>query len=232
MMEFRGLRWTVVLIGLATFSFAAGVRAQMGMGMRAPDIQGIFHPVVGAGASYDMTDGKQKKHSLEITVVGKEAVNGKDAYWLETGVQDERGGMMYMKMLASVDQNNLVTERFIMQPPGQAQPMEMTVNISMMGGKKQQSTDFRDKAEQMGTESITVPGGTFECTHYRMKDGSGDAWVSPKVAPWGLVKFSGKDSSMVLTKQISDAKDQITGKPIKFDPMQMMQQMGQKPPKP
>ena len=29
---------------------------------------------------------------------------------------------------------------------------------------------------------------------------------------------------MVLTKQISDAKDHITGTPIKFDPMQMMRQ--------
>lgn len=121
-----------------------------------------------------MTDSKQKKRTLEITIVGKEAVNGRDAYWLEMGAEAERGGMMYMKMLASVDRNNLVTERFIMQPPGQAQPMEMTMNMNMTGGNKQQSTDFRDKAEQVGTESITVPAGTFECAHYRIKDGSGD----------------------------------------------------------
>jgi hypothetical protein len=151
-------------------------------------------------------------------------VNGKDAYWLEMGMPDQRGGMMYMKMLMSVDQNNVVTERFIMQPPGQPQPMEMNMNMAMMGGNQPHPADFRDKAEQVGTESITVPAGTFECTHYRMKDGSGDVWVSTKVSPWGMVKFTGKDSSMVLTKQITDAKDHITGTPIKFDPAQMMRQ--------
>jgi hypothetical protein len=55
-----------------------------------------------------------------------------------------------------------------------------------------------------------------------MKDGSADSWISDKVAPWGLVKSQGKDSSMVLTKVITDAKDHITGTPKKFDPMQMM----------
>ena len=60
-----------------------------------------------------------------------------------------------------------------------------------------------------------------------MKDGTGDAWVSDKVGPWGLVKSQDKDSTMVLAKVITDAKDHITGTPKKFDPMQMMRGMGQ-----
>jgi hypothetical protein len=94
-----------------------------------------------------------------------------------------------------------------------------------MGGRKMPQSapsDIRSKAEHVGTETITVPAGTFSCEHYRMKDGSSDAWISEKVAPWGLVKSQGKDSSMVLTKSITDAKDHITGTPKKFDPMQMM----------
>jgi hypothetical protein len=108
--------------------------------------------------------------------------------------------------------------------------MEMDMNMNMGGHRMPQSTpsDIRDKAERVGTESITVPAGTFSCEHYRMKDGSSEAWVSDKVAPWGLVKTQGKDSSMVLTKVITDAKDHITGTPKKFDPMQMMRdRMGQ-----
>ena len=79
-----------------------------------------------------------------------------------------------------------------------------------------------DKAEIVGTESVTVPAGTFSCTHYRMKDGTGEAWVSDKVSPWVLVKSQDKDTSMVLAKVITDAKDHITGTPQKFDPAQMM----------
>ena len=55
-----------------------------------------------------------------------------------------------------------------------------------------------------------------------MKDSSSDAWISDKVAPWGFVKTQGKDSSILLAKVITDAKDHITGTPKKFDPMQIM----------
>ena len=58
-----------------------------------------------------------------------------------------------------------------------------------------------------------------------MKDRSSELWVSDKVAPWGLVKTQGKESSMLLTKVITDAKDHITGTPKKFNPMHMMHEM-------
>jgi hypothetical protein len=104
--------------------------------------------------------------------------------------------------------------------------MEMDMSMVPQNRRMQQQTaaaDIAEKAEAVGTESITVPAGTFTCQHYRMKDGSGDAWISDKVGPWGLVKSVDKDgSSLVLTKAITDAKDHITGTPKKFDPTQMM----------
>jgi hypothetical protein len=95
----------------------------------------------------------------------------------------------------------------------------------MNGPNQAQSpaTDIRNSAEDVGSESITVPAGTFSCEHYRAKDGSGDTWVSPKVSPLGVVKHQGKDSTMVLTKVIADAKDKIVGTPQPFNPMMMMQ---------
>ena len=91
------------------------------------------------------------------------------------------------------------------------------------------SIDMNDKAEVVGTESVTVPAGTFTCQHYRMKDGSGDVWISEKVGPWGLVKAVDKGQTIVLNKAITDGKDHITGTPKKFDPMEMMRnrQQGQ-----
>jgi hypothetical protein len=128
---------------------------------------------------------------------------------------------MWIKMLVAKDQNNVVTERMITRIPGQPQPVEMSMSMATgMGGQsKSQPSDFRDKAEAVGTESVTVPAGRFTCEHFRMKDGSGDAWVSSKVAPWGLVKFTGKDTSMVLLKQITDATSHITGTPVKLEDM-------------
>ena len=51
------------------------------MGMeffKKPAIADIFKPVVGSGAVYE-TERDQKKSTMEMTVVGQEAVDGKDA---------------------------------------------------------------------------------------------------------------------------------------------------------
>jgi len=215
---------------LAVLVVASPLGAQMGMGPRTPDLSGIWRPVVGSGAAYELTDREGKKTQMEITIVGKEDVNGKAGYWMEMAMSNPRmGGDVYVKYLYALGDNGLATTRMIMQPPGQ-DPMEMELNMNMKMGERraQQPTpaDVRDKAEHVGTETITVPAGTFSCEHYRMKDGSSDVWVSDKVAPWGLVKTQGKESSMLLTKVITDAKDHITGTPRKFNPADMMRGMG------
>jgi hypothetical protein len=203
---------------------ALPLAAQM-FGPKAPTLSGIWHPVVGAGAAYEMTkDGKTNQ--MEITVVGKEDVDGKTAFWMEMVMADPRSASpIYVKTLMSVNDSGVTSTRMVMQMPGQ-DPMEMDSTMNPAGRRMQQTipANIADKAEIVGTETVTVPAGTFSCTHFRMKDGSGDAWVSDKVGPWGLVKSQNKDSSMVLAKVITDAKDHITGTPKKFDPMQMMRQ--------
>ena len=199
--------------------------AQMGMGPRMPDMSGIWHPVAGAGGAYEMTDQGGKRTQLEMTIVGKEDVSGKPGYWMEMAMANPRsGGDMFMKYLIAPVESGMTATRMIIQMPGQ-DPMEMDMSMMNRGGRGPATmtpSDIRDKAERVGTETITVPAGTFSCEHYRAKDGSSDVWVSDKIAPWGLVKMQGKNNSMVLTKVITDAKDNITGTPKKFDPMQMM----------
>jgi hypothetical protein len=214
-----------IVVLLAVLAMALPLGAQMGMGPRMPDMSGIFHPVVGSGGAYEMTDRNGVKTQMEMTIVGKEDVAGKPGFWMEMAMNNPRtGGQMFMKYLIAPSDNGTISTRMIMQMPGQ-DPMEMDMNMMNRGARGQTSmtpSDIRDKAERVGTETITVPGGTFSCEHYRAKDGSSDVWVSDKVAPWGLVKMQGKTNSMVLTRVITDAKDHITGTPKKFDPMQMM----------
>lgn len=215
---------------IVTVALALPLAAQMGMGSRMPSLTGVWHPSVGSGAAYERVVGNGNKETFEITIVGKDELDGKPGYWMEVAMTDARmGGEMLMKELVTVADDGVTSTRMIMQMPGQ-QPMEMDLNSNPMakGMRHKAEVDIRNKGEVVGTETITVPAGTFSCQHIREKDGSGDYWISDKISPWSLVKSQDGKSTMVLTKMITDAKDRITGTPTKFDPMQMMRnRMGQ-----
>jgi hypothetical protein len=197
--------------------FASG---QMGMHV-APAMRGIFNPVVGSGGEYEMTTDKGTKMVMEIAIVGKESVAGKDGYWFEMTMSNSPMGQMVMKSLTVVDGTDTVVSRMIMQM-GTRPPMEMPTQMNKSSAHKQPA-DIRDRADDVGSETVTTPAGTFTAEHYKMKDGTGDAWVAPKAGPYGLVKFQGKDSTMVLTRVITDAKDKISGTPQPFNPMMFQQ---------
>jgi hypothetical protein len=202
---------------------AAGVSAQFGRGMGGPELRGIWSPVVGSGSAY-ATESRQGKAEMEVAIVGKEMVGADTGYWLEMYMSGQRGTFI-IKNLMVVTGKEVGSKRRIMQM-GDQEPMEFDeAMMQMMPGQGQRANldaDVREKAEKVGTESITTPAGIFECEHWRLKDGSGEVWVSAKVVPYGIVKSVGKDGSMTLTKVLTDAKSRIKGTPRKFDPSQMM----------
>ena len=65
--------------------------AQMGM-HAGPAMRGIFNPVVGSGGQYEMTTEKGTKTVMEIAVVGKESVDGKEGYWFEMTMANPNHG--------------------------------------------------------------------------------------------------------------------------------------------
>jgi hypothetical protein len=205
---------------------AAGARAQMHMNV-APPMRGVLNPVVGLGAQYEITSGKGNKMAMEMVIVGKESVDGKDAYWFENTITNSHMGEMVTKVLTVVDGQNSYVSRMIMQMPNRP-PMEMPAQTTQMHNQKR-PTDFRTEAEDVGGETVTTPAGTFATEHYKMKDLSGDMWIADKAGPYRLVKFQGTDTTMLLTKVITDGKDKITGTPQPFNPM-MFQQPDQQHP--
>ena len=207
-------------VGLLLAMLPLFASAQMGMHV-APAMRGIFNPVVGSGGEYEITTDKGSKMVMEIAIVGKESVAGKDGYWFEMTMSNSPAGQMVMKSLTVVDGTDTVVSRMIMQM-GTRPPMEMLTQMNKSSAQKQPA-DIRDRADDVASETVTTPAGTFTAEHYKMKDGTGDAWVAPKAGPYGLVKFQGKDSTMVLTKVITDAKDKITGTPQPFNPMMFQQ---------
>src|SRR5690349_23204418 len=203
-------------------TLTSSASAQFGISpIKRPNIANIFHPVVGQGAAYETTDKDGKKTQMEMYVVDKEMVGTEQGYWMEVGHSADAGGnLTYGKMLVTPADFKFHKMVFVM--PGQTQPMEMDMDAA-----KQQHREMEREVEKwhsVGTETITVPAGTFSCEHWASDNGKGDVWASTKVGPMGLVKSVENGRTMVLAKLITDAKTKITGTPVKFDPKMMMQQ--------
>ena len=192
-----------------------------GRGTRAPRMPHIFKPVVGAGAQYHFNSPKSTA-TFAYAVVGKEAVNGKEGYWLEIRIQNPKmHGEMVMKELTVMDGSHTEVKRLITQQPGRP-PMELP--SSMMGMIERHAAKGENEAnngmgEKIGEESITVPAGTFDCEHYRKQEEGKpvDLWISTKVSPYGVVKMVRGKVSMVLEKVLTNQTSQIKGEPQKMN---------------
>lgn len=221
-----------VLLVAAGFCLAIGAaaRAQMKMDFfKRPAIASIYHPVVGGGSVYQTTHPNSNRahegtSTIEMLVVGRELADGKDAYWLEFGFPEgESHGGTYSKVLISKDDFQL--HRLIFQMPGQG-AMEMPMDMSKSDNK--QFNDEINRWSKAGTESITVPAGTFVCQHWKRDDGKGDIWSNDAITPFSMVKEVTPDETQVLVKVLTNVKDHITGPVSKFDPQAFGRAMQQK----
>jgi hypothetical protein len=205
-------------LGFATGAWAQGMRG--GMGRQAPRLLGEFKPVVGSGAQYQMT-AKNGTMSFAYVIVGQEDVEGSAGYWME--IRSENPGMpgeMVMKQLIVTGGDKPQIKRMIMQMPGRP-PMEMPMGMMPGMGQRGQGAGAGDTSpgEKVGSETITVPAGTFECEHYRKQEprGTVDVWISSKVPPYGMVKMSSGEMTMVLEKVLSNETTHIQGEPQKMN---------------
>ena len=218
-----------VLFGLAVLLaavhlFAPRVVAQrggMGMGMTPPSMMGMWNPVVGSGATYEMVGKDGKKQTISIAMVNKDDSGG---YWLEYLVNTNDNQQMVMQMLMVKDGGSMSPSKMVIQQPGRG-PMEISGQMMQMMGSRGGATqaaakaDFTEGAEKVGSESVTTPAGTFDTLHWRNKEG-GQVWISPKAGPWSFVKSVSADgSTMTLVKVITDAKSHIVGTPQSMDSM-------------
>lgn len=212
----------LIVLALAAPQYAS---AQMGMDMfKRPSITKVFHPVVGKGAVYLDTDkdGKNSRTS-EIAIVGKDSFEGKESFWMQIVSTDSQGKMFIGKSL--ITPADFQFHRMIIQPPGQ-QAMEMP--MKMNAARKEKMEENLNEWHSVGTESVTVPAGTFSCEHWRNDKTHAEVWTSEKVVPFGMVKeISGNGSTQVLSKILENATDRITGPVKQFDMQQMMQEMQQ-----
>jgi len=221
------MKWIKCLVAFALLGWAISAQAQMGMDyFSRPTFAKVFHPTAGKGGEYDITRksaGDTKSMTMDIGVVGKENSAGADAYWIQTVMSGDKGQPMVGKMLMTFTPDVKIV-RMIVQQPGQ-QAMEMPMNF---GGQNQAKMEQNlNDWHSVGTETITVPAGTFSCEHWKNDGTGGEVWTSEKVPTYGMVKMISKDSTMVLVKVLDNYQDKITGPVKTFDMQEMMQQMQQ-----
>lgn len=216
----RFVRGVLLTLAIVLASTAGAWAQRMGMG-QAPHILGLFKPVVGSGAEYQISTKKNETVDWVYAIVGKENVGGDEGYWMEMRMKGGKGEGMIMKQLMVMHEGSPEIKRMIMQAPGQP-PMEMP--MGMMGGMMKRAQESAAEqtggmGEKVGTETVTVPAGTFECEHYRTKSGNttGDVWISAKVFPYGMVKMVSGDTTMVLEKVLENETSQIKGEPRKME---------------
>lgn len=208
------LRRAGLVVALCFGAASAAWAQRMGMG-QVPRMPGQLKPVVGSGAEYEMTT-QRAKMDIEYAIVGKESVDGQDGYWMEMRMKGGQGAGTITKQLIVVSGETTGIMRMIVQPPGRG-PMEMPTGMMGMASKAATSSG-KGMGEKVGTEPVVVPGGTFLCDHYKSSSG-GDFWVSTKVSPYGLVKMTASETSMVLLKVLDNQTSQIKGEPEKMGGM-------------
>lgn len=217
-------RWPIALAAGLFLSTGIASPAQLDFNVfQKSAIASVFHPVVGQGAVYQITRTSAPNEAPtneEISAVAKDSAEGKDGFWIEISRQSKNaGGITYVKMLITKDPFQF--RRMVMQAPGQ-QAMEMPFHPTP---KATEDIDTSMKKwHVVGTETISVPAGTYSCQHWSNNSGN-DIWASDKVTPFGAVKQVSSNETRVLAKLITNAQDHITGPVKMFDPQAMQQQM-------
>lgn len=221
-----------VLLVIVTI-FAVALMAQYPPIMTGP---GTIDPIQGAWAQYDMTTEDGDEFDVRYAIVGEHDCGDEgqkvDCYWFEYRMKDKKSGEKTItKILTAGDPSKQQYTMRMVTQQNDEKPMELVYKFSEEQMEEAESTaeeteyDYEDyekmddSIEELGTETITVPAGTFKCYHMEVKGDKGktegEYWFSKDVAFMGIVKSKDIDGSeMILTAyDNSGAESEITGEP-------------------
>jgi hypothetical protein len=212
--------WVTVSLSSALFILLAVTAFAQKEMMSGQFLAGLFHPKVGAGAVYEVTDSKGQKSEMEMAVVGKEDIGGNTAYWMEIAFTGGASSGSVMKYLVAPQGDNVHVYRLIMKS-AQMGVMEMPeMMMSRMNeGMKEFTADEKHMGKNLGTEVIMTKLGSKSCTHWQKASewGLSDMWVNMDVYPNALVrsitKMKDGTRTTELIRMTSDVKTRITEPP-------------------
>lgn len=183
--------------------------------------RGARLPAAGAWASYATDSG-----DFKLLYLGHETAGDRLEMTASRTMRNGEAGTMVMQMVvpAYPYEMNQVSE-MVMQMGGRP-PMKMSGEMLNMMRSRMPPTqqtlgpDACRRMTQVGRESVTVPAGTFQTTHYRDTQSGTDVWVDPAV-PFGMVKVVSTGRTVVLKEKGTAGTTAITGTPMEMGPGMM-----------
>jgi hypothetical protein len=169
---------------------------------KKPNIADIFKPVVGSGGLYEeqRTDQKKPSTQLEMTIVGKEAVDGQQGWWMEVG--HVAGKSDYFSAAGATGDGN----------------------ASQFHRQRQQGEGGNGKVAPGGHGNHYRARGYLQLRALEERHGSRACMGSDKGSPMGTVKSVTEDGSSMTAQDNTGATDRITGPVTKFDPQAFVEQ--------
>ena len=175
---------------------------------------------VGQWAEYNVTVPEMGNQPFQVrmAIIGEEPKEGTPHYWYEMKMAAPQGNMIIQALVPGWPYEPAQIAGMVMKSGDQPAMRMSDQMIGMMASQAQKSPGERviedcENAEQMGTESITVPAGTFDALHIRSTaDGKTDVWVSADV-PFGMIRMESAEGQMELTGHGGGATSSITETP-------------------
>ena len=162
----------------------------------------------------------EDKMEARYAIVGTEAFDGKDHYWLEVSIPTAGGDMILQLLVPGYpyDPSSVLKTVAKVNPDLPAMEFPQALGASMQANDTL-SDPIRgacEAAESATKESISVAGRTFDAFRIPLKRLGKVIWVTPDV-PFGVVKMTDADGKgLELLAYGADAESSITETPQKM----------------
>ncbi len=173
---------------------------------------------VGSWATYRVTDRQGQATNMRFAALPGKPVNGVEHVWVEMSMEIAPGARMVTQVLVpGFPYESGAIKEMVMQSdpatPPMRMPTEMLTRMAAIGGPN--PADVACGAMQkVGTETITVPAGTFITDRYRNTKAGGESWVTSN-GPNGIafVKAAFATGTMELAASGTGAVSSFTMAP-------------------
>ncbi|MFQ5530779.1 MAG: hypothetical protein ACE5FP_10605 [Gemmatimonadota bacterium] len=200
---------------------ALGLVAMAPAGLLAQDMAEICSSLsdveVGAWATYEV-DANGQQGMMRFALL-PEGAAGAQGQWFELSMDVNNQEMVMQLLVPSWPFEPDDVQGVVVKAGGQPAMRVPDTMLGMMQGQMDLPmsgmSESCTESELLGTETVTVPAGTFETYHVRPTDegmGEGDVWFSTD-APFGLIKGEGDEGSMTLIESGFGATSTITETP-------------------
>ncbi|HET7040438.1 MAG TPA: hypothetical protein VFI13_00390, partial [Gemmatimonadales bacterium] len=185
-------------------------------------------PAVGAWSEYQADSG-----NFRMMYVGHETAGERLEMAMTRTMRNGQTGNMVMQIVVPSFPYEMTQAKEVVMQMGENPPMKLSQQMldmmrSRMPSNQSISPEACNRLARVGSESVTVPAGTFSTTHYRDAQDSTDVWIDTSV-PFGMVKVVARHGTIMLKAKGTGGTTGIHGTPQEMGPGMMGPQGGRRP---